>query len=71
MDVQVITVAYEGAGSSSYYVIPEERSDEIFHPSDLNSFDGVIERFITIAGYTDWMQENTDVNVASYWETVI
>jgi len=70
MDVQVITIAYKGAGSS-YYVIPEERSDEIFHVSDLKELDGVIERFITIAGYTDWMQKNTEVNVTSYWETVI
>lgn len=71
MDVQVISVSHEGAGSSSYYVIPEERSDEVYYVSDLKNFDGPIKKFITITGYTGWMQENPDVNVTSFWETVV
>ena len=71
MDVQVISVSHKDAGSSSYYVIPKEKSDEVYYVSDLKNFDGPIEKFITITGYTGWMQENPNVNVTSFWETVV
>lgn len=68
MDVQVIEIAADGGIVPGYCVIPEERSDEIHHVSDLRGFDGIIRKFISISKYTDWIKENPDVNVASFRE---
>ena len=68
MDVQVIEIAADGGVVPGYCVIPEERSDEIHHISDLRGFDGIIRKFISILDYTDWIKENPDMNVTSFWK---
>jgi hypothetical protein len=67
MNVHVITAA-DQEGTLWFYVIPEKRAGEIVDICDLDDFDGIIEEFLSIKGYTDWVQENDSVTVTSYWE---